>query len=145
MIYISFFKNSLIGVRLVVKAPRGLRHRTRRLMRKRVRERGAVPPLSRLLYEYEVGDRVHIAINPSIHNGMPHRRYHGKTGVVIGKRGDAYEIEVYLGDKRKILFVRPEHMYPTPEVFDRERNKVKKLIEEIRARRREALKILASQ
>ncbi|MEZ0393624.1 MAG: 50S ribosomal protein L21e [Desulfurococcaceae archaeon] len=94
----------------MVKAPRGLRHRTRKLLKKDVRERGGVPPLSRLLTEYNVGDKVHIDINSAIHNGMPHRRYQGKTGTVIGKRGLAYIVKVNLGEKEKILFIRPEHL-----------------------------------
>ncbi len=65
------------------------------------------------MVNYNVGDRVHIVINPSIHTGMPHRRYHGKTGVVVGKRGKCYIVKVMLGDKEKILFVRPEHLRPT--------------------------------
>ena len=96
----------------MVKAPRGYRHRTRKLLRKNIRERGLVPSLSLVMHEYKPGDRVHIKINPSITKGMPHRRYHGKTGVVLGKRGKAYIVEVYLGDKRKELFIRPEHLRP---------------------------------
>jgi large subunit ribosomal protein L21e len=96
----------------VVKAPKGFRHRTRKLLRKSVRERGAVPPLSLLMIEYKPGDRVHIVINPSVFKGMPHRRYHGKTGVVVGKRGKCYIVKVMLGDKEKTLFVRPEHLRP---------------------------------
>ncbi|WP_440060274.1 50S ribosomal protein L21e [Thermogladius sp. 4427co] len=94
----------------MVKAPKGYRHRTRKLLTKSIRERGAVPPLSRLLIEYKEGDVVHIDINPSVHKGMPHRRYQGKTGVVIGRRGRALIVKVRLGDKDKILFVRPEHV-----------------------------------
>ena len=96
----------------MVKAPKGYRHRTRKLLKKSIREKGAIPPLSRLMIEYKVGDKVHIKINPSITAGMPHRRYHGKTGTIIGVRGKAYIVEVYLGDKRKVLFVRPEHLIP---------------------------------
>jgi len=96
----------------LVKAPRGYRHRTRKLLKKNVRERGSVPPLSLLMINYNVGDRVHIVINPSIHAGMPHRRYHGKTGVVIGKRGKCYIVSVKLGDREKVLFIRPEHLKP---------------------------------
>ncbi len=96
----------------MVKAPRGFRHRTRKLLRKHVRERGAVPPLSLLLHEYRPGERVNIIINPAIHKGMPHRRYHGKTGIVIGKRGKCYIVETSLGRKKKILIVRPEHLRP---------------------------------
>ncbi|MEM0355129.1 MAG: 50S ribosomal protein L21e [Desulfurococcaceae archaeon] len=96
----------------MVKAPRGYRHRTRKLLKKSIRERGAIPPLSLLMYEYSVGDRVHIVINPSITKGMPHRRFHGKTGVVVGKRGYSYIVKVEMGNKEKILFVRPEHLRP---------------------------------
>ncbi len=99
----------------MVRAPRGYRHRTRKVFKKHIRERGAVPPLSMLLHEYRPGDKIHIKVNPAIHHGMPHRRYHGKTGTIIGKRGKAYIVEVYLGDKRKILFVRPEHLKPAPQ------------------------------
>ena len=99
----------------MVKAPKGYRHRTRKLLKKRIREKGAIPPLSRILYEYKVGERVHIVINPSIVKGMPHRRYHGKTGVIIGKQGRAYIVEVKLGNKIKKLIVRPEHLVPVKQ------------------------------
>lgn len=96
----------------MVRAPRGLRHRTRKLLKKHVRERGAIPPLSLLMRKYEVGEKVHIVVNPSVMSGMPHRRYHGKTGVVVGTRGRCYIVKVTLGDKEKTLFVRPEHLRP---------------------------------
>ncbi|MGC9148124.1 MAG: 50S ribosomal protein L21e [Sulfolobales archaeon] len=128
----------------MVKPSQGLRRKTRRIMKKKIREKGAVPRLSYLLYEYQVGDKVHIVINPSVFDGMPHRRYHGKTGVIIGKRGYAYEVETYLGDKRKILFIRPEHLKPTPEVVSRTIENVKKLINEIRERKKELLKKISS-
>lgn len=99
----------------MVKAPQGYRHRTRRLLRKDVRERGAVPKASVLLREYNVGDRVAIKIDPSFHYwAMPHRRYHGLTGVILGKRGSCYIVEVYLGDKRKTIFVSPVHIRSLP-------------------------------
>ncbi len=96
----------------MVKAPRGFRHRTRMVFRKHIRERGAVPPLSLVLHEYKPGDKVHIVVNPSIHSGMPHRRYHGKTGVIVGRRGKAYLVSVSLGGKQKTLIIRPEHLRP---------------------------------
>jgi large subunit ribosomal protein L21e len=100
----------LTRVLTMVKAPKGYRHRTRRVLKKSVREKGAVPSLSRLLVEYREGDVVHIDINPSVHKGMPHRRYQGKTGIVVGRRGRALIVRVKLGEKEKTLFVRPEHV-----------------------------------
>jgi len=115
----------------LVKAPRGFRHRTRKLLRKHVRERGAIPPLSLLMYEYKPGDRVYIVINPSIMKGMPHRRYHGKVGVVVGKRGKSYEVEVKVGSKIKRLFIRPEHLRPTPETKQRLEEELKKALQQL--------------
>jgi len=98
----------------VVKPPRGYRHRTRRLLRKHIREKGAVPKLSVILREYRIGERVAIKIDPSFHYGMPHRRFHGLTGTITGRRGRAYEVTIYLGKKKKILYVTPEHLRPLP-------------------------------
>ena len=113
----------------MVKPPRGLRHRTKKLLRKRVRERGGVPPLSRIMIEYRVGDRVYIVADPAVHKAMPHRRYHGKVGVVVGKRGRAYEVEVRVGGKDKKLFLLPEHMRPAFQVSERVESMVKRLRE----------------
>lgn len=93
----------------MVKHSRGYKSRTRKLLRKKPRERGLFP-LSRLLLKYEVGDRVAIIIDPSVHRGMPHRRFHGRIGVIAGVRGKSYIVEVMLGNKKKTLIVRPEHL-----------------------------------
>jgi len=94
-----------------VKHSVGYRSRTRKLLRKDVREKG-LAPLSRIIYPYREGDKVSIVIDPSVHKGMPHRRYHGKVGTIIGRRGKAYVIKVNLGDKEKTLIVRPQHIRP---------------------------------
>ncbi len=96
----------------MVKNSHGYRARTRSLLSKRVRERG-MRPLGHLLVDYEVGQRVDIIIDPSFHKGMPHRRYHGRTGVVTGKRGRGIIVDVALGKATKTLIVRPEHLRPS--------------------------------
>jgi large subunit ribosomal protein L21e len=96
----------------MVRAPRGLRHRTRKLLRKNIRERGAVPSLSLLMIEYNPGEKAIIDINPSVHKGMPHRRYQGRTVEIVGKRGRAYVAVLYEGSVKKTFFVRPEHLKP---------------------------------
>ncbi|HDI10127.1 MAG TPA: 50S ribosomal protein L21e [Euryarchaeota archaeon] len=93
----------------MVERSKGFRSKTRKKLRKNVRERGMMP-LSRIMREHSVGDRVAIVIDPSIHKGQPHPRFHGRTGKVIGKRGRAYIIEIYDGNKRKKIFARPEHL-----------------------------------
>jgi large subunit ribosomal protein L21e len=46
---------------------------------------------------------------------MPHRRYHGKIGVIIAKMGRAYKVSVTQGDSTKEIIVRPEHLKPFTE------------------------------
>jgi large subunit ribosomal protein L21e len=87
----------------------GRRIKTRSLLKKRVRERGIKPP-SYLLQDYRLGDKVVLKYDPSVHKGMPHRRFYGKIGTVVGKRGRAYVIQVVDGDKTKTLIARPEHL-----------------------------------
>lgn len=62
------------------------------------------------LQDFQPGERVVIKINPSVHRGMPHRRYHGRIGEVLGKRGMAYLVQVRLGDKIKMLTILPDHL-----------------------------------
>ena len=89
----------------------GYRHRTRQLLRKKAREKGKLG-LSRILRIYQPGERVLIKLDPSIHKGMPHRRYHGKIGIVENKRGQAYVVNVTQGKAIKTIIVRPEHLQP---------------------------------
>ena len=96
----------------MVKHSKGYRNRTRKLLTKSPRERGAIPSLSKLMVNYQEGQYVVIKINPSTHKGMPHRRYHGKVGKVVGKRGKAYIVTLTIGKKIKTLIVRPEHLEP---------------------------------
>jgi large subunit ribosomal protein L21e len=89
----------------------GYRHRTRQLLRKKAREKGKLG-LSRILRIYQPDERVLIKLDPSTHKGMPHRRYHGKIGIVENKRGQAYVVNVTQGKAIKTIIVRPEHLQP---------------------------------
>ncbi len=88
---------------------KGYRRKARSLLSKKPREHGKIA-LSRILYEYQPGDRVVIKIDPSVHKGMPHRRYQGKVGIIVSRRGRAYEVNVTQGDAIKEIIVRPEHL-----------------------------------
>jgi large subunit ribosomal protein L21e len=68
--------------------------------------------ISKLLYEYQPGNKVIIKIDPSVQKGMPHRRYHGKVGVVLAKRGQSYILSVTQEEATKEIIVRPEHLEP---------------------------------
>lgn len=132
----------------MVKASQGLRHRTRRIMRKNVREKGAVPPLSRILIPYKIGDKVHIVVDPAIHGGMPHRRYIGKSGIIMGFKGRAMVVEVEVGSKVKKLFLLPEHVKPAFDVSERINviiQKLKKLDSIRKMQRKQMLSTLLSR
>jgi large subunit ribosomal protein L21e len=94
-----------------VKKSKGYRSATRHLLKKEPRERGKIR-LSKLLYEYSPGTSVVVMIDPSVQKGMPHRRFHGKVGTVVGKRGRSYVLNVPQGDVVKEIIVRPEHLAP---------------------------------
>lgn len=92
-----------------MKASKGSRTKTRTLLQKKPRQRG-LSPITRAFQRFEEGDKVNIIIDPSVHRGMPFSRFHGLTGVVIGQRGAAYEVNVKAGDKTKTVVARPEHL-----------------------------------
>jgi large subunit ribosomal protein L21e len=94
-----------------MRRSKGYRSRTRSLLRKHPRERGKIG-LSRILRPYQSGDKVTIILDPSVHKGMPHRRYHGRIGVVQEKRGQSYVVSVDIGKQTKRIIARPEHMTP---------------------------------
>jgi len=85
----------------------GFRHKSRSILTKRA-PRG----VSFLLREYHEGDRAIIIIDSRQHKGMPHRRYHGKVGIVraVGRR--AITLDVKLGEKTKTLITRFDHVKP---------------------------------
>jgi len=94
-----------------VKHSVGYRNRTRSLMGKKVREKG-LSPVNRILREYAEGEKVAIKIDSSTVKGMPHKRFHGRTGTIMEKRGRAYLIDVHMGGYSKKIIARPEHVQP---------------------------------
>jgi len=75
---------------------------------KKNRTKGKIQ-LSRYFQELKLGDRVSIVREPSVGAGFPDR-LQGKTGIVKGKRGKAYIIELrdYIYNKKFI--VEPIHL-----------------------------------
>lgn len=83
----------------------------RRLLTKKPRDKGK-PKLGKLLVEYTVGSRVIIKMDSSVQKSLPHKRFHGKVGTVIEKRGRGYVVSVTKGDAVKTIIVRSEHLEP---------------------------------
>jgi len=86
-----------------------MRKKSRDKMSKTVRARG-ISPVVRAIQEFDKGAMVHVIIDPSIHKGMPHPRFHGKTGEVVGTRGRAFVLKVTDGNATKTLITLPEHL-----------------------------------
>jgi large subunit ribosomal protein L21e len=93
---------------------KGYRRKTRYLLKRKPRERGKTG-LSKVLREYEPDEKVVIKLDPSVHKGMPHRRFHGRIGVIANKRGKSYVVNVTQGKAIKEIIVRPEHITPHKE------------------------------
>lgn len=92
-----------------MKRSKGTRQGTRKIMRKKPSERGLIP-VTRALQEFEEGEKARIKIEPSVHKGRPHRRFHGKIGIVEGKQGNSFVLKVKDGGKEKKVIARSEHL-----------------------------------
>ena len=94
-----------------MRKSKGYRRGTRQLLTKAPREKGK-PKLSKLLFEYQPGSQVIIKIDSSVQKGMPHKRFHGKIGTILSKRGRGYVVNVAQGDAVKKIIVRSDHLEP---------------------------------
>lgn len=91
----------------MVKKSKGPRSGTRKKLRQRPSKR---PTITKFLQSFRSGDKVVIYPEPSSHKGMPFHRYKGKVGVVSGKRGKSYLVDILDGKKKKTLISKPEHL-----------------------------------
>lgn len=89
----------------------GFRVKTRSLFTKHARSGFTRTILD--LKETKEGDKVVILIDPAVHKGMPHRRYHGKVGTVLGQRGRGLEVATDKQGKTVKLVVGLEHLKKT--------------------------------
>ena len=91
---------------------RGTRHKFARSYRQKGPEK-----LSTYLKHYRMGDIVDIKANGSIHKGLPHQGYHGRTGVVFNVTPRAVGVIVNKKVRHRIMqkriHVRVEHINPS--------------------------------
>lgn len=101
---------------IIITLHKGYRNKTRRKHKKHIRKRG-LGSIEKYLLDFEIGEKIDIITDPSIQKrGMPHRRFHGKTGTIIGERGRCYEVSVKLGNSTKTLIIGKEHLRKTKSV-----------------------------
>ena len=96
--------------------PTDTRARTRDMFCKDFRKAGQAE-LSKYFITYKIGDIVDIKCDGSVHRGMPHKFYHGRTGVVFNVTRNSVGIEVNKVVRGNILkkriHVRIEHCRPS--------------------------------
>lgn len=81
----------------------------RSVFRKHPRTRGKIS-LTKYFMPYEVGDLAILTAEPAVQKNIYHVRFHGITGLVTGKRGACYELQIQDGGKQKMLIVHPIHL-----------------------------------
>lgn len=85
------------------------RRRSRKLMTKHYKTRGKIS-VSKFFAVFKVGEKVVLKAEPAYQKGIFHLRFYGKVGIIKGKRGDCYELEIVDGNKPKLLIVHPLHL-----------------------------------
>jgi len=90
---------------------KGPRSKTRAKYRKNKRDKGK-PNVNKMLQVFHIGNIVHVNVDPSLHQGMPFRRFVGKTGIVTGKQGCCYFVKIHDMRAEKTILVHPAHLMP---------------------------------
>lgn len=91
----------------------GYRARTRNLFRKAFGKHGPVH-ISTYMTKYKIGDFVDVVADGSIHKGMPHKFYHGRTGRVFNVNPNSIGVVINKQVRSRIIpkriHVRVEHL-----------------------------------
>ncbi len=94
-----------------MKGSKGYYSGTRSLLRKARRDKGK-PKIGKILQQYAPGSEVIIKMDSSTQKSMPHKRFHGKIGKIVEKRGRGYVVSVPQGNAFKEIITRSEHLEP---------------------------------
>ena len=92
-----------------MKRSRGFRSKSRGKLTKKIRK-GEANVITRAMQQFEKGDKVALVIDPTVHHGMPHPRYHGITGEVADIQGRSYVVKIHDKNKVKHIIAMPEHL-----------------------------------
>lgn len=93
----------------MVRSSKGFRRTTRNKLKKKLRHKFKPEDY---LKEFNEKEKVVLNHNPSSHKGMPHPKMKGKVGEIISRRGNAYVVNVRIGNAQKQVIARPEHLKP---------------------------------
>lgn len=93
----------------MVKRIGGFRRKTRNKLKKNVKDKGKIS-LRKYFQSFKAGDKVLLKVESSFHKGMYNPRFHSKSGVVEGKKGSCYKVQIKDKGKRKTLIIHPVHL-----------------------------------
>ena len=93
----------------MVTRSHGFKVGTRKRLSKKARDKGKIK-IRKVLQEFKPEDRVIIDVDSGHHKGMPHKRYFGKHGVVLERRGKAYMIQIKGRGKKKTIICSTSHL-----------------------------------
>ena len=68
--------------------------------------------VSKIVRKFEVGDKILLTPSHVVKGRLP-RKYNGKHGKIVEKRGNSYVIEVADGGKRKRFITDSVHLAPS--------------------------------
>lgn len=121
----------------------GFRRGTRKLFRKDFGKKG-MPGLTKVLQKFKVGDFVDVKVDPSIVKGMPHKYFHGKTGIVFNVNPSSYGVILNrrVGGKyiERSMHIRPEHLCPSRST-EQMKQKQKEYAERVKASGSSGIKV----
>jgi large subunit ribosomal protein L21e len=93
----------------MVQRKGGMRRKTRGKLKKSYRQKGKMS-LKKYFQEFKEGDKVCLHAESAIQKGMYFPRFHGKSGIVQGKKGNCYNIAIKDFNSTKMLTVHPVHL-----------------------------------
>ncbi|MBI5872063.1 50S ribosomal protein L21e [archaeon] len=87
----------------------GYRKKTRAKLKKHYSKAGKIS-IRDYVQEFRVNETVVLKPEAGIHKGMPHQRYFGMHGIIEGKQGRCYKVNIKNGNRKKLLVIHPVHL-----------------------------------
>ncbi len=78
--------------------------------RKKLKKKGGAIGITRYVQSFEKGEMVIIAPITSSHAGVPFSRFIVKSGEIVSRRGNSFEVRFNDGNAVKRLLLAPEHI-----------------------------------
>jgi len=87
----------------------GARRKSRDKLRQSIRQKGKFS-LTQYFQEIPEQTKVQLVLNSGFAKGRFDHKFYGKIGIVVGKTGDCYKIQVMDYNKNKTIIAHPIHI-----------------------------------